>query len=555
MSGDVSLKEKQILPQIYAYYLYIKKEYNLLIKKTDNFLHIYNESGEVNLTDYGNKIIANGTDYKKQAKIIIEGFLKKKADIDSLIIDGEKDFIKAVKEEIQKIKAKNKKKSFALKIDADLSLSEKQKEIIINNISPFKILNFLNIGFKKKERGWQIGNKIITFFYDKNKKTYIIKDDKDNTYAPVNFYKTLTDVSLIKNFDKLYNFVKRFEELKQKVAMHTQEDWSYILLNMGFKQREKNKYKNRNTGEIVIMYKKDGEYRYFDPKNGGGGNLISFFKNHNIINYEKMLNEINNPKPVDYSPVKLEEKLNLEKLNAEDISKYFAKKIGKITSKRQELYFFKYLFNERKIDKKTVEKYIGEGCLKLSVDYYHNIINSFVLFQNNKFYLCGGQIRGEKLYIYTKNKKIKAQTVKNSIKTLSCIVPDDINASAKNEKVKIVIGESYIDCLSFIELKNMNKTIILDTVGVLTNKAKIQLELIFKAYKKNIEKVYLIFDNDKAGEKYTKEVEEILKKAGISYEKPEIFSNCKDWNEVLKQKKDIKTTEKDMQCQKNKKKI
>ena len=572
LKTETEKNKKEINRIVYFYMNYFKSNQN---NRKDYSIEIYqqcvnitNTKKDIFINDYGNKISIYGKNYKKQAEISVNVLLARGYDIDDLEFDGTEEWKEAVKKTIEEIKNK-RKNSFGIKIkktNKNFSTSlllkkEKEKnsifspEKVINIIPPYKIFSYFNLPYKyqknnnDEEKILLIDDKKITFKFNKEKKIFTIIDlNTQKEYTPFEFYKEINIdgencKKLIEKNQKIYVYAKNFKKLKEEVAKYKTEDWGYILLSKGFKCIEKGlspKYKNRNTGEIVIMYKKNGEYRYFDPKFEQGGNIISFFWNHGITNYEDILEEIKNPKYENYTKMILPEKKDFDEKNIERLSSFFSNKLKKIIVPTKNGFNFEWLTKERKLDERLIDLYKGHGLFQLSTDYYSNVINKFVFYKNNQFYLSGYQMRGHNLPAQKNNKKrIKSQTATGSVKTISILIPNNLGKdfANNNEKMCFTIGESYVDCLSFIELNNLSKAGVIDTMGMIGNQAKNEIEKVLSLYKNKIEKVYLVFDNDEMGEKYTNKISSLLETLQIPYEAPKLPDGIKDWNDVLKNKK------------------
>ena len=214
---------------------------------------------------------------------------------------------------------------------------------------------------------------------------------------------------------------------------------------------------------------------------------------------------------------KIEEKTEQKKDNKDKILE--AVKLARRWDKSAE----KFKNNRFEKDVRGIKKEI----LNYFVEQINIIVaNKVVMFPINSRYGMTG------IYQIFKDLKTKKIFIKNSIKGLIALNP-------KKAKItdKVVIGESIIDVLSYVQLKNIDykNCLMLSTGGNLGKDAtktleKLRDKILYKN-NKNVQ-IILTFDNDEAGKKFTEKVKEIFKNFNVITD----FPNLKDWNDELQTK-------------------
>ena len=128
----------------------------------------------------------------------------------------------------------------------------------------------------------------------------------------------------------------------------------------------------------------------------------------------------------------------------------------------------------------------------------------------------------------------QAKSYINGKKGVVILTPKDIR-KAEN----VVIGESYIDCLSYIQLHHLipEETIIVSTQGTITEKELDTIKAVVNKtyYRAKLRKIHLAFDNDKKGEEYMIKTKKAIRETGHGNKiiKKQLESGYKDWNEKL----------------------
>jgi hypothetical protein len=194
---------------------------------------------------------------------------------------------------------------------------------------------------------------------------------------------------------------------------------------------------------------------------------------------------------------------------------------------------YSYLIDMRMIKPNIIESYNH----LLKADKRGNIIVPLVKFtthNQHKYFDIMGYDR--KLKVPTEN---QAKSYINGRKGVAILTPKDIENTEN-----VVIGESYIDCLSYIQLHNLipEETIIVSTQGTL---AETELDTIKAIINKTstrakLREIHLAYDNDKMGQKYTTKTKSLIEEIGHNDKIIKKELNYKDWNEKLVSKIKIK---------------
>jgi len=285
-----------------------------------------------------------------------------------------------------------------------------------------------------------------------------------------------------------------------------------ILLANGYKiDREKSSMNNpclvNDNGEKLVISKKGENYLYFNVKNDDDrGNIISYarFRNINIKdlihNYDK---NIELSKNKDYSFFK----------HKELDCAYYAKAYSAFAPCDIE---DNLLLKRRGFDMDFISSY--QGILKQ--DEHNNIIilhyklvslksDTIKLNENEIITICGYTKRLNLPITKDKDGNEREKPLNHinyGNKGIECL---NLQKDATSIK-QIVLTESIIDSLSFMQMKNFNpkETLLLSTAGSLSDTQEKTLKAMFD---KVNARIYLAFDKDEKGLEYTKKIETLIK--------------------------------------------
>lgn len=298
-----------------------------------------------------------------------------------------------------------------------------------------------------------------------------------------------------------------------------------ILLSNGWnikKDKDSKKYRaleNLETGDYVIVSRQqNGDYLYFNPNNNADkGNIYNFCKNREI--------------KFDYNALdlkSLQEKLANSTLKSlsktQEDKETETQQILNVLNQFQELPFNNPLFSKRDLNPDLLQEIVG-----LKQDDFNNIVVPSYNLEKNFL-----KPKGYVSYLYRPIvKESKDTTEKKFIKQL-CYGKKGLEIlktrETKNFKsVKtLVIAESSIDSLSFIELKKIEpkNMLLCATNGQITQEHKKAFEYLAKNTQDA--EIYLCFDNDIKGQEFTKIAKEFFKVAKVQ------IPNFKDFNDDLK---------------------
>ena len=318
-----------------------------------------------------------------------------------------------------------------------------------------------------------------------------------------------------------------------------------ILLSNGWsikKDKDSKQYRaleNLETGDLVIVSRyPNGDYLYFNPNNDNDrGNIHNFCKNRGIkFDYNaKDLKDLQ--KKLVSSTIK-----PLSKTQDDEKTKQHLN----VFNEFDELPFNNPLFAKRDLNPDLLQEIVG-----LKQDSYKNIVvPSYLLettraIKNSK----GAEIikatpqlsqKGYVTYLNrpivkenpdTKEKKFVKQLCYGK-KGLEILKTKGTN---KFSNVKtLIIAESSIDSLSFLELKKIKpeNALLCSTNGQITQEHKKAFEYLAEHTQEA--KVYLCFDNDEKGKEFAKIAKEFFKEAEVQ------TPNFKDFNDDLKVAKALK---------------
>jgi len=286
--------------------------------------------------------------------------------------------------------------------------------------------------------------------------------------------------------------LKMFTDEQIKVAAET--DLIEFLGNkemFTFKKYGRN-YSRCNQHDSLII-KDKSQYYWFSKSESG--NPINFVQNHYNLDFKEAMLKL-----LEFNNVPYESPYNEYKFKDENTERVFT-----VSTKNIER-AYGYLCKKRGIKKSIVDELIESNHLIMLTEtsnHYPNI--GFRIFGPN------GKESGYELQGTLDKRRFK-----------SCIADKE----GKNYGFNINIGEphmalffeSAIDLLSFYQLKKFDKKIELKDVIVREMKEDF-----------NIQAVVMCVDNDTAGDKFKKKIEE----SGIKFKTIDVPRGFKDWNEYL----------------------
>ncbi|WP_300795338.1 toprim domain-containing protein [Helicobacter sp. UBA3407] len=308
-----------------------------------------------------------------------------------------------------------------------------------------------------------------------------------------------------------------------------------ILLSNGWsikKDKDSKNYRaleNLETGDCVIISRQqNGDYLYFNPNdNQDRGNLYNFCKNRGIT--------------LDYNALDLK---NLQEKLATSTLKPLTKtqedektqQILNVFKEFQELPFNNPLFSKRDLNPDLLQEIMG-----LKQDDFDNIVvpsytletlqatkKNFLKQKGYVSYLNRPIVRENP---DTKEKKFIKQLCygKKGLEILKTRETKDFKSVQT-----LIVSESSIDSLSFIELKKIEpkNMLLCATNGQITQEHK----KVFEYLAKNTQeaKIYLCFDNDTKGKAFANIAKDFFKEAKVQ------IPNFKDFNDDLKIAKTLK---------------
>ena len=277
-----------------------------------------------------------------------------------------------------------------------------------------------------------------------------------------------------------------------------------ILKNNGyFVVKEKSsvnsiKMSNNNDDSIIITRASNGHYMYFNPNEPNDrGNIFSFCKNRGI----KLKELLSNTNKEDLAP-----KHNLSPKNKDNEK---IKELIESFKQSKSLSDNNFFANKRMIDLNLLKNF------NLKQDETHNILvpsfnlkkvqDKMLISQSGFVKYLSNPIKEDKEGKEYKN-PLKALCYGN--KGLELIKAEKLSM---NDIKSVIIAESSIDALSFVELKglNINECLLCSTNGTINLNSK---ELI-KYFDENLKNASfnLAFDNDKKGKSSAKGLKELLK--------------------------------------------
>lgn len=271
--------------------------------------------------------------------------------------------------------------------------------------------------------------------------------------------------------------------------------------------------------KFIISKLSNGNYLYFNPNNQSDrGNIYNLCKNHNLYLKSMLESYFNTPITKNY---------NIE-VRKDNESKELVDKFLKLPSYDSTK---NHYLQNRMLDSNIINKYSNF----IKVDSYHNIY-----FPQYKLIDLGGNnhslnIRGYTMKlsnpIYSKDNILLSKPIKSITKGekgLEILLPND------NKNIsKVILSDSSIDNLSFLEISNLNldNALLIATSGNINiNKNIEMLKIINDKFK--IKEYHLAFDNDNAGKRLRESIKEVLLKEDYLVYKQIPLS--KDFNDDLK---------------------
>lgn len=296
--------------------------------------------------------------------------------------------------------------------------------------------------------------------------------------------------------------------------------------------------KNAETGDKVIISEKDGIYRYFNPENDNDkGTIYDFYKNRGVSKLSDMvqlikgadrtveLGKVSTNKNKIIDPDKLREKYNTLKSIFQTDNQYL-----QLRGLSEEL--LKY-YSTIKVDERNNVVTPMYQKIKDLADFTFSGYNKKLATPITK--TKDGELR---------NKPLKDLNEGN--KGITILMSDNFEIKEKTAHKDIVIAESFIDALSYMQLKKLNpkNTMLISTNGQQSESMIKSIQSLTSRYPNN--KTVLAYDNDKKGDKFAEQTKQFIPNA--IREK----SKLKDFNEDLKElhKEEVKTLIKKDQEQK-----
>lgn len=332
--------------------------------------------------------------------------------------------------------------------------------------------------------------------------------------------------------NKDFNKVQELSKIPLHLVLLTQ---GYSLLNMSLREMQRSKWIPlvkedilKNKEKIMVNIKLDENktpyYLYYNMNGDQSdrGNIINFAKNRKI-SAKKLVECFQNNKDFDFSKIKI----NTTITQSKDFSKEF--------KMLEESSLDNPLFENRMIYAKTItpyKQYIKEDKFK-NVCFPHYSLQS--LNEVKMIALCGFTRRLNIPILKDTEGNIRKKPLKNiqtGEKGIEILKP---SGEIKN----LVITESIIDSLSFVQLKGLNseETLLFSTAGRFgEQKLKDMLDFMFEKNILNANlKINLAMDNDPDGKAMSSVIEKYFLEKTKKF--PRVYTPfCKDVNDDLKLK-------------------
>lgn len=320
----------------------------------------------------------------------------------------------------------------------------------------------------------------------------------------------------------IYVNVKDFSDLKQLPVSYFLE----FLKDYGFKLDETKSsrlypvMKNKDTGErLVIKRNGNGDCVFFSTKKYSG-TIIDFLK-YNGMSLKEISDKYLNK---DFS---VNEVSVLEKKKTEYQDYLFKDKYQKYRSA-----MYSNSLDDIGISRQNFNKLVNKEGLKQSS---FSLVFPFYRVRNNDLEICG-------IYHYkfekTKDNELKKVFEKNSQRALGILTENMNNRYA-------MVCEQPMDAISHRELmmkanKSVEKVSYIFSGGAVGGNFLEELDKFIES--KELQHLFIGFDNDKVGKEYTQKVIELCERKGCAYSvKTPIY---KDWQDDLTGKNIKETVEK-----------
>ncbi|KGI55304.1 toprim domain-containing protein [Campylobacter sp. MIT 97-5078] len=253
---------------------------------------------------------------------------------------------------------------------------------------------------------------------------------------------------------------------------------------------------NANNDTIIITRFSNGHYLYFNPNElNDRGNIYSFCKNRGIKLKELLAHQT--------KEVNLKHTLEIKSSQDNKI-----KELLECFNQSKALGEDNIFANKRMIDKNLLQEF------NLKQDDLHNVlVPSFSLknIKDEKLILQSGFVKYLSSPI-TKDKqgneyKKPIKQLCYGLKGLELLKAEKLRMSDIKE---IIIAESIIDALSFVELKHLhiNECLLCSTNGQITGSCKELIQHLNENCKNA--SFNLVFDNDEKGKSFTQTLKELL---------------------------------------------
>ena len=246
-----------------------------------------------------------------------------------------------------------------------------------------------------------------------------------------------------------------------------------------------------NGHRVVISLLSNGNYLYFNPNdNDDRGNIYNLCKYNNLDIHKLLENFLNTKIDINYQ-IKITNKDD-DFNNCKELAEEFLKLQSYNPS-------INYYLQNRALDIKTINAYNE----LIKVDEKHNVyFPQYKLFSNGSLNIRGYTMKLAKP-IYKKdgiNLEKPIKSINKGMKGLEILLPNDMKE--KNlPYTEVIISESVIDSLSFLELANISNAILVSTSGNVNIESTMQsIKEIHERF--NVKYYYLAFDNDDAGKKF-----------------------------------------------------
>lgn len=283
-----------------------------------------------------------------------------------------------------------------------------------------------------------------------------------------------------------------------------------------------NVMKNPETGDKIIISEKEGIYWYFNPDvPNDKGTLYDFYKNRGISKLSEMIQLIKGTdKTITLGAVSSTSNKSKIIISPDILLDKYNK--------------FKSVFetNNQYLQKRGIDAYLLESFSTIKVDEKNNVITPMYhqVKNSERFDFSGYNKKLANPITINKdgserNKPLKDLNEGN--KGITILMSDKFEIKDKTTQKNIIVAESFIDALSYMQIKELNPkaTILISINGQQSQDMINSIKSVTKTYPNN--KTILAYDNDKKGEKFADDTKEVIPNAIIDKPKQ------KDWNEEL----------------------